>query len=172
MKGTPSPKRAPHRWREGLLVAGVSAAFVLLGIALGNRVPWYATAFFALCLVAGVLSMLGVRPRDRAPATQLVIDDAGITRTAPGLREQVAWADIERVRILTNDRGPWHDDVFFVIDSKQGDGCLVTHDLAVRSGLLDALYARLEGLNSAAVIEAMGSAENRVFTIWEAKQNS
>jgi hypothetical protein len=169
MNATPPLKRSSHRRREGRLVAVVSAAFVLLGVALGDRVPWYATAFFALCLIAGVLSMLGVRPRDRAPADHLAIDDAGITRTAPGLREHVTWTDIARVRILTNDRGPWLEDVFFVIDSRDGSGCVVTHDLAMRSGLLDALYARLEGLNSAAVIAAMVSAENRVFTIWEAK---
>jgi hypothetical protein len=164
----PPPHPAPHRRREGLLVAVVSAAFVLLGVALRDRVPWYATAFFALCLVAGLLSMLGVMGRDTAPSDHLAIDDVGITRTAPGLREQVAWADIARVRILTNDRGPWHEDVFFVVDSKHGDGCVVTQELAVRAGLLDALQSRLPGLNNSAVIEAMGSAENRVFTIWEA----
>lgn len=169
MNETPPPEPSPHRRREGLLVVVVSGGFVLLGVALGDRVPWYATAFFALCLVAGLLSALGIRPRDPTPADRLVIDDTGITRTAPGLREHVAWADIARVRILTNDRGPWLEDVFFVIDSSDGSGCVVTHDLAVRSGLLDALYARLEGLNSAAVIEAMGSVENREFTIWEAK---
>lgn len=57
MNETPPPKPALHRRREGLLVVVVTAAFVLLGIALGDRVPWYATAFFALCLVAGVLRL-------------------------------------------------------------------------------------------------------------------
>jgi hypothetical protein len=161
-----------QRKREGALVALVSAVFVLIGVALGDPVPWYVTAFFAACLVAGLLGMLGIRPKDPPPTDILTIDDAGITRTAPGLREHVAWADIARVRIMTTDQGPWLEDVFFVVDAKDGSGCVVTHDLAVRSGLLESLQSRLPGVNSAAVIEAMTSAENRVFTIWEAKRGA
>jgi hypothetical protein len=149
----------------------VSGLFVFVGVALGEQIPWYVTAFFGACLVAGVFSIFGY-PKPRPPAQHLTIDDVGITRTARNLREHVAWSDMARVRIMTNDRGPWLEDVFFVIDSKHGNGCVVAHDLAARSGLLEALQARLDGLDNAAVIEAMGSSENRVFTIWEAKAES
>jgi hypothetical protein len=172
MQDAPETTPAPRRRQEGVRVAIVSAAFVLLGVALGDRVPWYATAFFAACLVAGVLSALGVLPDwrdDRARRERLTIDDAGITRTAPGLREHVAWGDIARISIVTTDRGPWLEDVFFVLDSRSGGGCVVPQDLAVRGGLLEALQSRLDGVNNAAVIEAMGCAENREFTIWEAR---
>jgi hypothetical protein len=107
----------------GRAAVAVSAAFVCLGIAL--RVPWYATAFFAVCLVAGLLLMLGVWVPDPAPTDHLTIDDVGITRTARNLREHVAWGDIARVRIMTTDEGPWLEDVFFVIDAKNGNGCVV-----------------------------------------------
>lgn len=152
---------------DGVLLVIVSAGFVALGIVVGDRVPWYATGFFAVCLVIGVLVLFGVLPKEPAPTDKLTIDDIGITRTDGRLREHVAWADVQRVRILTNDRGPYGEDVFFVIDGKSGAGCVVPHDLAVRGKLLDALQARLEGLSNAAVIEAMGSTENREFTIWE-----
>lgn len=158
-----------YRRSAGIRVTIVSALFVLLGIALRDEVPWYATAFFGVCLLGGVLGIFGF-PRERPAETgQLTIDDAGITRTARKLREHVPWADIVRVRIMTNDQGPWLEDVFFVVDGKNGQGCVVPHDLAVRSGLLEALQTRLEGVNSAAVIEAMLSVDNQVFTIWEAK---
>jgi hypothetical protein len=151
-------------------VSLVCAIFVFLGIALRDSVHWYATAFFAVCLVIGVLQMLGVwRPPQTAPLDRLTIDDVGITRTAKGLREHVAWSDIERVRILTNDQGPWVEDVFFVIDGKSGGGCVVGHDLAVRNELLNALQSRLAGVDNAAVIAAMTQCENCVFTIWEDK---
>jgi hypothetical protein len=167
MRETPSTSSTRRRVREGLLLSLVSAAFVCLGIALRDRVPWYATAFFAVCLVAGLLLMLGVRVPDPAPTDRLTIDDVGITRTARTLREHVAWGDIARVRIMTTDEGPWLEDVFFVIDAKHGNGCVVAHDLAVRSGLLEALQSRLKGVDNAAVIEAMTTADNRVLTIWE-----
>ena len=137
-----------------------------LGIALRDRVPWYATAFFALCLVVSLLPERWLRPRTRPDDQQLTIDDRGITRTARKLCEHVDWADIARVRIITTDTGPWLEDVFFVLDGKSGGGCVVPHDLAVRGGLLEALQARLKGVDSGAVITAMGSTANREFTIW------
>lgn len=160
----------PRLRAQDLLVVFVSAAFVILGIALGDRVPWYATAFFAICLLAGLFS-LRRRPLSELPpeAGRLTIDEVGITRTAKNLREHVAWIDIASVRIMTTDQGPWIEDVFFIIDSRNGNGCVVAHDLAVKSGLLEALQTRLEGLNNAAVIEAMTSIDKRIFTIWEAK---
>ena len=155
-----------HR-RQGILVTAVSAGFVALGLALGG--PWSATAFFAVCMIVGVLVIAGVLPLEFPPDEHLTIDDEGITRTARKLREHVAWIDIERVRILTTDQGPQTEDVFFVIDGKNGIGCMVSQELATRGKLLDALQGRLEGLNNASVIEAMLSVENRVFTIWERK---
>lgn len=160
---------AARRKREGIMLALVSAGFVALGIALRDEVPWYATAFFAACMVGGIVSIWRDPQVDRGSFEQLTIDDVGITRTARQLREHVAWGDIERVRIMTTDQGSHLEDVYFVVDGKSGHGCVVSHDLAVRGGLLEALQSRLEGLNNAAVIEAMGSIENRVFTIWEAK---
>ena len=159
-----------RRRREGALVTIVSGGFVLLGIALRDRVPWYATAFFAVCVVAGVISIFVEPKRKRVPTGHLTIDDVGITRSARNLREHVRWADIARVRIMTTDAGPWLEDVFFVIDARDGKGCVVPHDLAVHGGLLEALHSRLPGMNNAAVIEAMLSVENREFTIWEAKR--
>ena len=158
-----------HQRSELVRASIVSAVFVLIGVALRDEVPWYVTAFFAVCLVVGVLSIFGVLPeRVTVPAGHLTIDDVGITRTGRKLREHVAWGDIVRVRIMTTDQGPHLEDVFFVIDSRTGDGCVVPHDLAVHGGLLEALQSRLEGVNNAAVIEAMVSCANRVFTIWEA----
>ena len=162
-------KMKARRRSEGVKLAIVSGVFVLGGIALGGAIPWYVTAFFGVGVVVGVLMSLGILKAERAPLDLLAIDDAGITRTAPGLREHVAWGDIVRVRIMTTDQGPQLEDVFFVLEGRSGDGCVVPHDLAQRGDLLHALQSRLEGVNNAAVIEAMLSSENRVLTIWEAK---
>jgi len=167
MQRTPDPTAAARR-REGALLAIVSGIFVFGGVALRDQIPWYVPAFFALGIVAGVLSILGIAPPYvSVPVGHLVIDEIGITRTAKGLREHVAWGDIARVRIMTTDQGPYLEDVFFVFDSRTGGGCVVPQDLAVRDGLLEALQSRLVGLNNGAVIEAMLSVENRIFTIWE-----
>ena len=165
----PTHSAAAIRRSQGIRVTFVSAVFVAIGAALGGAVPWYVTGFFVVCLIVGVLSIFGVLPRERPPVEHLTIDDEGITRTARNLREHVRWADIVRVRIMTNDRGPQLEDVFFVLEGKDDTGCIVSHELATRAGLLEALQTRLEGINNQAVIEAMLSTSNRVFTIWERK---
>jgi hypothetical protein len=167
MQGTADSTSAARR-KEGALLAIVSGIFVLGGVALRDQIPWYVPAFFAIGVVVGVLSILGVVPKYvPAPIGHLAIDEVGITRTAKGVREHVAWDDVARVRILTTDQGPHLEDVFFIVDSKKGDGCIVPQDLATRDGLLEALQSRLVGLNNGAVIEAMLSVDNRMFTIWE-----
>lgn len=154
---------------SGIRVVLVSAVFVAIGIALGDAIPWYVTGFFVLCLIVGVLSLFGVLPRERPPDEHLTIDDEGITRTARNLREHVAWADIVRICIMTNDQGPYLEDVYFVIEGRNGEGCVVSHELATRGRLLESLHERLDGVNNKEVIEAMLSTSNNVFTIWEAK---
>lgn len=147
---------------------GVSVVFVAAGIALSDRIPWYYTAFFALCALAGLLMMRGGGTNQPSAAFRLTVDTEGITLVAGDRREHVAWTDIARVRIVTTDEGPFVTDVFFAIDAKSGGGCVVPHDLAVQSELLDTLQARLPGLDNEAVIAAMGSTERREFTIWRA----
>jgi hypothetical protein len=164
-------KAKKDRQRQGILASLVSAGFVLLGVVLRDQIPWYATVFFAVCLIVGVISIF-VEPPKSKPWEKLVIDDTGITRIGRKLREHVAWADIERVSIMTTDEGPWLEDVYFIIDSKTGGGCAVAHDLATESKLLEALQSRLEGLDNAAVIEAMLSTSNREFPIWQAKKGA
>src|SRR5262245_26171548 len=99
---------------EGIRLVIVSGLFVAIGIAVRDRVPWYATAFFVVCLLLGVLRIFGYPKYRGTTSDHLLIDDVGITRTAKRLREHVAWGDIARVCIMTSDRGPQLEDVFFV----------------------------------------------------------
>src|SRR5262249_26287435 len=123
MTQTRSTTLEQYRRRQAILVCLVSLAFVVGGIALRDRISWYGTAFFAVCLMVGIMSLAGWLPERPAWSSgQLIIDDTGITRTARKLREHVAWTNIARVRILTNDQGPQLEDVFFVIDGKDGTG--------------------------------------------------
>ncbi|HEY7189477.1 MAG TPA: hypothetical protein VH436_23125, partial [Vicinamibacterales bacterium] len=151
----PTNTAAAIRRSQGIGATLVSAVFVAVGVALGGAVPWYVTGFFVVCLIVGVLSIIGVLPRERPPVERLTIDDEGVTRTGRNVREHVAWADIVRVRIMTNDQGPQLEDVYFVLEGKDGNGSIVSQELATSGGLLEALQTRLEGVDNQAVIEAM-----------------
>jgi hypothetical protein len=104
--------------------------------------------------------------REKKKAGTLTIDDWGVTRVAGELREAVAWADLVWVRIYTTSAGPAAEDVFFALGGADGKGCLVQHDLAVRSELLAVLQERLPGFDNEQVARAMGSTSDAYFTIW------
>ena len=80
-------------------------------------------------------------------------------------------AHAERVRHVVEPTvesvGPLLEDVFFALGGADGKGCLVPHGLAVEVDLVAALQRRLPELDNDALLRAMGSATNAVFTIWE-----
>ena len=54
-----------------------------------------------------------------------------------------------------------------MLESTGGKGCIVPHEAAVRTKLLEEMQARLAGVNDSKVIEAMGSTDKSTFVIWE-----
>ena len=78
------------------------------------------------------------------------------------------WADVTSARVITTSAGPWREDVFFVLESAEGKGCIVPHEAAVRTKLRDAGEARrLAVVDDRKVIEVMGSTSKGDFVIWE-----
>lgn len=95
------------------------------------------------------------------------IDDDGVAVEGKKGIERVAWQEVNRVRILTTNEGPWVEDVYFLLEAEGGHGCAVPHQAAVRTNLLEELQSRLPGVRDEKVIEAMGCTDNGSFTIWE-----
>jgi len=110
----------------------------------------------------------GAEPVDEV----IEITDVGIARTAGSIDERIRWEDVEEIRIITTDDGPYSEDVFFALVDGENNGCLVPHDEAVRLKLLEQLQSRFEGLDDAAVIKAMGSTSNNSFLIWKRPQRA
>jgi hypothetical protein len=79
----------------------------------------------------------------------------------------VRWSELTEVRIVTTDAGPWSEDVYVVlVGAGERSGCLVPNAVLASSGVLDRLQA-LPGFDNRAVVEAMGSTANAVFTCWK-----
>jgi hypothetical protein len=98
------------------------------------------------------------------------IDEHGVSRKlADGKTERVAWADLQEVLILTTADGPFGEDVYIVLAGRDGSGCVVPQSAPESSQLLERLQ-RLPGFDNAAVIRAMGSAEDARFVCWRAEQ--
>ncbi len=95
----------------------------------------------------------------------VTLDETGITVRHPDRVEQIAWDEMERVEVHTNDSGPWGPDVWFVIESPSGQ-CTYPQGATGEQEALDRLF-ELPGFKSEALINAMGSSENAVFVCWE-----
>jgi hypothetical protein len=93
------------------------------------------------------------------------VDDGGVIVVTDKGRDEVHWADLTRARITTS-AGPWGEDVFFVLESTEDKGCIVPHEAAVRTKLLEEMQVRLAGIDDRKVIEAMGSTSKGSFVIW------
>ncbi|MBI5818786.1 MAG: hypothetical protein HZA88_07345 [Verrucomicrobia bacterium] len=94
-------------------------------------------------------------------------DDAVRHVRCNGVTETIRWADLHEVSILTTDKGPFEEDVFFLLIAADGKpGCVVPQF----SDGFDKLLRRLQQLptfDNEAVIKAMGSTSNAKFVCWK-----
>lgn len=153
--GTPLPRRSPAWfWFAAALLPAIY-------FAMSGAWPW--TGAFA-----GIAVLVALEPRLRKAEYETVqVDDMGVLRVDGDVREQIHWKDVEEIKIITTNEGPYREDVFFVLAGPGGTGCLVPHDAAVRTKLLETLHARFPGLDDEMVIKAMGSTSNNSFAVWK-----
>lgn len=98
------------------------------------------------------------------PVTVTVDDTGVICRRSESRADGVRWQDLRAVLIETTDQGPFQNDVFWVLVGERGR-CVVPQEAEGSQQLLARLQL-LAGFDNQAVIEAMGSAENRTFVCW------
>jgi hypothetical protein len=72
---------------------------------------------------------------------------------------------IEKIKIVTNDRGPFEDDVFWKFEY-DGGVCYFPSS-ADEDGSLLKYFQGLQGFDNDAVIRSMSSPDNAVFLVWD-----
>lgn len=132
--------------------------------------------FGRLYRLSGVLAPIPIldRPGKRAtleirrpPPGTVEIDGVGARRwLGDGRCESIRWDELVKVELLTTDAGPAADDVFWVLHGADGKGCVLPSDAGGPGALLERLQ-RLPGFDHAAVIQAMSSAADARFPVWE-----
>lgn len=105
---------------------------------------------------------------------RVVFDDEAITvRPVSGQAGVLAWSEVGRVTIVTNDSGPLADDLYWIIQARDPRRYLTLPMGADgEHELLHAMQERLTGFDNMAVVEAMGSAENASFLVWDVDRKS
>src|SRR5688572_9381267 len=101
--GAPLPRRSPAWfWVAAAALPAVFAA-------------WKASWILASVL-GGVALLIALEPRIRKPEYETVqVDDTGVLRVDGDVKEQVSWQDVTEIKIVTTDKGPYSEDVFFVL---------------------------------------------------------
>jgi hypothetical protein len=74
---------------------------------------------------------------------------------------------INYVKVITNDKGPLQEDVFYKLESSDLS-CYVAQGEDRDMTFLKFIQG-LKGFNNRALVEAMGSTSNKVFIVWERK---
>jgi len=119
-------------------------------------------------ILSGLSAFVFLEPRFRKPEKETIqVDDAGVLRVEGTIREEIKWDEVTEIRIITTDEGPFREDVFFVLLGADNKGCLVPHDAAVRTKLLEELQTRFPSFDNEMVIKAMGCTSKNSFLIWQ-----
>lgn len=94
-------------------------------------------------------------------ATEIVV------QRPDGQRDCLALAALARIRVLTNDSGPWGSDVLWVLEDSAGKSvCTFPQGARGEARLLE-FVQRLPGFDNEAFILAMGSTANAQFLCWQ-----
>jgi hypothetical protein len=122
-------------------------------------------------VVAGCLTMFLAFPlleRRTRQREHVMFDRITIRRTMRrGGVETITWREVDEIQIVTTDNGPGQDDVFWLLLNRDHTcGCAVGHSAEGFPALLAELQ-RLPGFDNAVVVQAMGSATNRRFIVWQ-----
>jgi len=99
----------------------------------------------------------------------LKVTDAEVVCERPdGKVERVRWDDLQKVEIVTTDKGPMEPDVFWVLHGSK-TGVAAPQGATGENELLDRLL-KLPGFDNKALIDAMSSATNKRFLCWQRKR--
>lgn len=98
------------------------------------------------------------------PITVTIDDEWIVCSRSPTNRQAVRWSDLNAVLIETTDQGPFKNDVFWVLVG-ENSRCVVPQEANGSQALLARLQ-NLAGFDNEAVVEAMGTAENKTFVCW------
>lgn len=107
----------------------------------------------------------------RQPEADFIVEvsDTEISCRRPdGTVERVTVAELQGILIETTSDGPFVPDVFWILVGTSG-GCVIPQGATGESVLLERLQ-KLPGFDNEALIQAMGSTDDRKFLCWERKK--
>lgn len=81
--------------------------------------------------------------------------------------EQILWNNIQEIKFINTDEGPWFPDVWLVLLGKE-DGCLIPQGAKGYEKVYD-IVSKYEGFNFENVLNSMRCTDNAEFLLWTKK---
>ncbi len=98
----------------------------------------------------------------------VAVSDLGLSTTPPaGESKFVAWGDVSRILVRTNDSGPWGADVWWVLEGT-GTSCDFPQGATGESAALAEIRRRFPSFE----VKGMNSTSNATFVCWERAMRS
>lgn len=88
-----------------------------------------------------------------------------LSRQASGSEKIILWDKMTSIKIITTNQGPYKNDVFWVIESKN-DRIVFSMGTEGEEAFLSKAQ-KLEGFNNKVFIDAMSCADNNEFYCWQ-----
>ncbi|MEO6254913.1 MAG: hypothetical protein ABIO79_16500 [Ferruginibacter sp.] len=82
--------------------------------------------------------------------------------------EQVMWDNIQEIKLINTDEGPWLPDVWLALIGKE-DGCIIPLGTKGYNEVYD-IVSKYEGFNFENVTNSMRCTDNAEFPLWAKKQ--
>lgn len=130
--------------------------------------------FFTVLVLVLIVVVVLRRRRRAVPSlppvageSTVAIDEAGIThRAVNGQSDRVRWDELREIIVVTNDHGPFADDVHWLFLGAVGVPVCAVPQSAVGADAMVARVQQLPGFRHDRLVEAMGSTQNARFTVW------
>ena len=79
--------------------------------------------------------------------------------------EEIFWKDIEEIRLINTDKGPFAPDIWLVLTG-DNSGCFIPHGSQGYERVYN-IVSKYDGFSFENVIKSMSSAENEQFLLWK-----
>lgn len=107
-------------------------------------------------------------PKNPEDNYTITITDKFIKVEHPKRRaEQVLWGNIQHIKVITTDGGPWLPDVWLALLGEK-DGCLIPQGAKGFDDVYDTV-SKYDGFNFENFIKSMSCTDNAEFDLWTKK---
>jgi hypothetical protein len=115
----------------------------------------------------GILDGIFIKSKPKNPEDdfKVTITDIFVRVEHPERKtEQVLWENIEQIKLINTDEGPWMPDVWLALLGKE-DGCLIPQGAKGFEEVYD-IVSKYDGFNFENAIKSMSCADNAEFQLW------